>query len=84
MLGLRWFPAVACESQEKLPLPTRGTQSHCPLRAATGKEKGRSFTGKEVWGPSSRGSAGLNGVSEPAYLREPQERAITQLSLPHV
>lgn len=84
MLGLSWFPAVACESQEKPPLPTRGTESQCPLREATGKEKGRSFTGEEVWGPSSRGSAALNGVNEAAFLREPQERAITQLSLLHI
>lgn len=69
---------MACGGQEKPPLPTRGTQPHCPLRAVTGKEKGRSFaskedTGKEVWGPSSRGSAGLNVVSEATFLGESQE-----------
>lgn len=66
-----WRPGEATLAHQR-------NTAHCPLRAVTGKEKGRSFaskedTGKEVWGPSTMGSAGLNVVSEAAFLGESQE-----------
>ena len=52
-----WRPGEATLAHQR-------NTAHCPLRAVTGKE---------VWGPSTMGSAGLNVVSEAAFLGESQE-----------
>lgn len=73
MFGPRQFPVMACGTQERPPLPTGGAQPCYPLGAALGRSRGRGFsedTGKEVWDPSSVGSAGLSEYGGSTFPQE--------------